>query len=592
MPSDVGTYTYPTSGSARPPAVSSISGTISASFTYDANGNETAGETGKSLAYTSFNMPNSITEGTNTITFVHDVDHQRFKQVSPEGTTLYLAGFGIMVEKFTGSGSTVQWNEYISAGDGLVAERFNVVGGSVTTRYVHKDQLGSIAVLTDGSGGVAERDSFDAWGKRRHSDGSDDTTGSLTSQTTRGFTGHEELQDVSLVHMNGRVYDPLVGRFTSADPTVQEAFNSQGWNRYAYVQDNPLSRIDPNGYGFFSFLSHIFNPVQVFNDQISVVKAVYSVPYLGTAINIASVAAATYACGPCGIGVAAANASLEAGVTSGNIGEAFKAGVVVGAETALTQYGGLAGAALSAELGHAAYGQDFQSGFLAAGFSSAVGGVIPDTGFVGNIITSAAISGTASVIAGGKFEDGAIRGALNGAVNGAVTAAFAYTTGQINNGAPSGAELGCQGCESGPPAGVPDRLNSALIALRARIQQIGDPEELASFADWSTKYSDTDKTGIMFSGKYGTILGDTVYDANGSATIFYKGISGLSDSDLLFTVGHEFAHTLPGNHALGPQTVGQWITGQGVQQMEKNANEMASEILRMRVPGWAKDYAN
>ena len=67
---------------------------------------------------------------------------------------------------------------------------------------------------------MVERLSYDAWGKRRYPNGTDDPTGSITSQTSRGFTGHEELDSVGLVHMNGRVYDALVGRMISADPTV------------------------------------------------------------------------------------------------------------------------------------------------------------------------------------------------------------------------------------------------------------------------------------------------------------------------------------------------------------------------------------
>ena len=80
-------------------------------------------------------------------------------------------------------------------------------------RYFHHDHLGSVAVLTNETGAVVERLSYDAWGKRRQPNGADDPAGSLTSQTTRGFTGHEQLDDVDLIHMNGRVYDPLLGRF-------------------------------------------------------------------------------------------------------------------------------------------------------------------------------------------------------------------------------------------------------------------------------------------------------------------------------------------------------------------------------------------
>ncbi len=66
--------------------------------------------------------------------------------------------------------------------------------------------------------------------------------------TTRGFTGHEHIESLGLVHMNGRVYDPLLGRFLSADPFVQAPTNTQSPNRYSYVFNNPLSYTDPSGY--------------------------------------------------------------------------------------------------------------------------------------------------------------------------------------------------------------------------------------------------------------------------------------------------------------------------------------------------------
>jgi RHS repeat-associated protein len=123
-------------------------------------------------------------------------------------------------------------------------------GSTVTTRYFHADNLGSIAVITDETGNVVERDGYDAWGKRRFPNGADDPTGSLTSQTTRGFTAQEELHDVGLVHLNGRVYDPLVARMMSADPMVDDPMNGQTWNRYSYVGNNPLTFTDPSGYCF------------------------------------------------------------------------------------------------------------------------------------------------------------------------------------------------------------------------------------------------------------------------------------------------------------------------------------------------------
>jgi RHS repeat-associated protein len=220
-------------------------GTISATFTYDPNGNQTSG-LNRTIAYTSYNKPASITQGTKTITFSHDTDHQRFQQVSPEGTTLYFSAFGVHVELFT-SGTTGQWNEYLAFGDTLIGVRFEHSDATIATRYFHLDHLGSVAVLTDETGAVVERNSYDAWGKRRAPNGADDPSGSITSQTTGGFTGQEMLADVGLVHLNGRVYDPLVGRMMSADPVVPDLGDGQSWNRYCYVINNPLRYTDTSG---------------------------------------------------------------------------------------------------------------------------------------------------------------------------------------------------------------------------------------------------------------------------------------------------------------------------------------------------------
>ncbi|HCJ6672866.1 TPA: hypothetical protein NU797_003606, partial [Acinetobacter baumannii] len=121
-------------------------------------------------------------------------------------------------------------------------------------RYFHSDHLTSIEVITDATGAVVERLSYDPWGKRRNADGTVASTVLKGSKDSHGFTSHEMLDSIGLVHMNGRVYDPQVGRFTSADPTIDGADNLQGYNRYSYVHNNPGTLLDPSGYGFLSKL--------------------------------------------------------------------------------------------------------------------------------------------------------------------------------------------------------------------------------------------------------------------------------------------------------------------------------------------------
>jgi RHS repeat-associated protein len=56
------------------------------------------------------------------------------------------------------------------------------------------------------------------------------------------------LDDLDVIHMNGRLYDPDSGRFTSADPFIQSPDATQNYDRYGYVLNNPLTATDPSGW--------------------------------------------------------------------------------------------------------------------------------------------------------------------------------------------------------------------------------------------------------------------------------------------------------------------------------------------------------
>ena len=113
--------------------------------------------------------------------------------------------FGVHAELFQPQAPTSTWNDFLIVGGNLVGMRSQRSDGTITTRYFTQDHLGSIAVIADENGNAVERLSYDAWGKRRLPDGRDDQADSITSQTTRGFTGQENLDAVGLVHLNGRV---------------------------------------------------------------------------------------------------------------------------------------------------------------------------------------------------------------------------------------------------------------------------------------------------------------------------------------------------------------------------------------------------
>lgn len=434
--SDVGSYIYPAAGQPLPHAVSSItSGLISTTFTYDLNGNQTSG-LNRTIAWTSYNKPASITQGTRTISFQDDTEHQRFKQVTPEGTTLYIAGFGVLAEVTNPGTASQKWTDYLAVGNAKVGMRtLQTPSETLTTRYFHTDHLGSISVITDENAMVVERLSYDAWGKRRNPNGTDDTTGSITSQSTRGFTGEEQLSVAGLVHLNGRVYDPLLARFTSADPTVTDPMNMQGWNRYSYVGNDPLAFTDPNG---FSWLSNFFHSVGKFFTSIGnfIKNNIMAIA------QIAITVALTPLIGP--YLAAFAGSAIVTGISGGSLSQALKAGLIAGASAfAFAVVGGLTNVVATGNpesfslfehvqpkfgtaeyafnvAGHAAVGcassvasgGSCQSGALAGGVSAAVAPAMVGMSGAQRLIASTVIGGAASVAGGGKFANGAITGAF------------------------------------------------------------------------------------------------------------------------------------------------------------------------------------
>jgi RHS repeat-associated protein len=246
--SDVGTYNY-TAGTHQ---ISSILGTVNGipnpSFTYDSNGNIFS-EAGLSTSWTSFNMPSTLTRGTASSTFVYGPEHQRIEQVATSSTgtvTTYYVGSSF--ERVTTSSTGVTENHYhISAYGRRIAMLVDTSNTTTSWRYFHQDHLSTVEVVTDQTGALVERLSYDAWGKRRNLDGTD-SVAPIVAADKRGYTDQEELDNVSLVHMNARIYDPVIARFISPDPIIPQAFNLQTHNRYEYALNQPLALTDPSGF--------------------------------------------------------------------------------------------------------------------------------------------------------------------------------------------------------------------------------------------------------------------------------------------------------------------------------------------------------
>ena len=213
---------------------------------------------GATITWYASNKPLSISNGTYTSTFNYTADDQYWRQTATYSngteTTYYIGGLLEIVSNST-SGITA-WRHPIKADGRTVAVYTRGSNGANNMIYPLTDHLGSTEAITDDYGAVVVRESFTAFGKRRGSawtgaptSGPGGDEEKIANSTRRGFTGHTMLDNLGLVHMNGRVHDPYLGRFLSGDPYIDGVLDTQGWNRYSYVQNNPLSRWDPAGYG-------------------------------------------------------------------------------------------------------------------------------------------------------------------------------------------------------------------------------------------------------------------------------------------------------------------------------------------------------
>jgi RHS repeat-associated protein len=217
--SRLGTYTY---GSSRPHAVTAAG---SNTYAYDAAGLMTTGA-GRTMTWDGDNRLASVTGPGANLAYTYDADGARIQQVE-NGVTRRFLGDNFEVEV---GGAT---SKYVTVGDMVVARK----DGS-SSFWVHTDHLGSIQAETNASGASAHRKTYRPYGEILSQ------TGTLEDEP-RGFTG--QRHDASgLLDLHNRTYDPMLGRFISPDLVI-DGENTVGLNRYAYCNNNPISRKDIEG---------------------------------------------------------------------------------------------------------------------------------------------------------------------------------------------------------------------------------------------------------------------------------------------------------------------------------------------------------
>ncbi|UZT97986.1 type IV secretion protein Rhs [Chryseobacterium fluminis] len=310
-------------------------------------------------------MRQRVTYGGN---FTDDTDGKFTKYYNEDGS------FEVQVNNTTGKEKHILYIGGSPYESNIVFLRnFDEANGSY--KFLHKDYIGSILAISDESGNKLEQRHFDAWGNFTHlqiGNGAIITDKNTIDNTAllldRGYTSHEHFTEVGIIHMNGRLYDPLLRRFLNADENIQEPFNTQNYNKYGYVLNNPLIFSDPTGEFFF------LAPV--------IAWVVVNAAAIGTGALIgAALSVAMYTI----------QATINNNWTLGGFAKAIVTGAVTGAVSA--------GA-----------GQIFSAGtFIATVGNGAVSG--------------AASGGVMALINGDNF----LKGLVKGAVIGGAVAAVSYT---------------------------------------------------------------------------------------------------------------------------------------------------------------------
>ena len=381
--SDVGTYAY---GGSHPGAVTAVTGGPAGSrnYAYDTNGNMSARE-GNTISWYPFQLPKRIDRGTSDYAeFSYGPDRQRIRQISRTGSstvTTWYIGPHFEVEV---NGSQRRYRSTVFANGEAIYSHLERDGQPFFSGYfLHRDHQGSVDTLSlvYGSGVPTLAQRFDAFGKRRNTDWSADSADALAGAShflERGYTGHEHLDSVRLIHMNGRVQDPVLGAMLSPDPLLGNLLNPQSLNRYAYVANNPASLVDPSGFLFgrigkffrrlFSGIGSLFRRViDNYGREILAAVAAYYTAGAASEWYVASIPEAT-AVGAGTVG-AIAGGAVAGGVATGDI-----RGVALGA------------------VGGAGYG--------------AVGAAYGNNWGIQRVVASGLVGGATATIGGGDFREG------------------------------------------------------------------------------------------------------------------------------------------------------------------------------------------
>ncbi len=183
------------------------------------------GPRGINLTYNQLNLPASFS-GTVSGTYTYDAEGRKLRSVLG----------GVVREYIDGIHYKAGTLEFVATAEG----RAENSGGTFTYQYNLTDHLGNVRVSFDNNNRVArviQEDEYYAFGLNRQ-------RFSYSSENKYLYNGKELQEGLGYFDYGARFYDPVIGRWGTVDPLAEQM---RRWSPYNYAFDNPIRFIDPDG---------------------------------------------------------------------------------------------------------------------------------------------------------------------------------------------------------------------------------------------------------------------------------------------------------------------------------------------------------
>lgn len=349
---------------------------------------DTTGVEDREVIYNQEMKPTQITYKENrTTTLWYDGEGSRIRKTSGDETTLYVGG----LYELRGAEAVI----HIYAGGQRIA---TIKGGNPF--YTHGDHLGSTSLVTDHTGLLVEEVGYLPFGLTLYRKAFNNGTWSSVYR----FTGQEFDEEYELYNYNARLYDPVMGRFITADTMIPDWTNPQSLNRYSYCLNNPLKYTDPTGHFAWGGLLIAMAWGALIGGVIGAAMALRNGGNVWEGFSKGAVSGAVS-----GAMFYCAGSFIR--------GEMFSSLTISSnaSRAAVHTVTGAGSGAVNAAISGGDIGQGALVGALSAGMAKGLGGE-HGLNMAGRVGVGTVTGGVASVMRGGDFAEGAIQGAWTSAI--------------------------------------------------------------------------------------------------------------------------------------------------------------------------------